>query len=272
MTRLDDHTETIRIQGRKGLAPFFTAGYPDEATFLDCIEAASRAGADLIEIGIPFSDPIADGPLIQTSSQASLERGMTLDKVLSLTEKAAGRTEAALILMGYFNPILQRGPARFAKQAAGAGAAGAIVPDLPLEEATAVRNAFADQGVVFVDLVAPTSGEDRIARIAEAAAGFLYLVSVTGVTGVRTALSDGLGRFVDRVRCQSRLPLYVGFGVSDAEMAARTVKHADGVIIGSALVRIIQSADGPREAVTQVEQFLSSVKQAIHRTNGSDKS
>ncbi|MBU0755979.1 MAG: tryptophan synthase subunit alpha [Planctomycetes bacterium] len=270
MTDLCEQTRSIRDRGRKGLAPFFTAGYPDENTFLQLIEAASRAGSDVIEIGIPFSDPIADGPLIQASSQEALARGMTLDRVLALTGKTAARTSAALILMGYFNPVLQMGPASFANQACAAGAGGAIIPDLPLEEAGEVRETFRKEGLTLVDLVAPNSGEERIARIARTARGFLYLVSVTGVTGVRKNLSHDLGDFVGRVRAHSDLPLYVGFGVSDAEMAANTVKHADGVIIGSALVRIIRSAKSPPEAVTRVEQFLNTIRTAIDQNQRSE--
>jgi tryptophan synthase alpha chain len=201
---------------------------------------------------------------------AALEGGMSLDRVLDLTARASERTSAALILMGYLNPILRMGVDRFAKRAFEAGATGAIVPDVPLEESAGIRSLLKDGGLTFVDLVAPTSSRERIQGIAEAADGFVYLVSLTGVTGVRKTLSQGLGGFVDRVRQHTDLPLYVGFGVSGGSMAAEVVQHADGVIIGSALIKIIQAANDSREAVANVQKFLQEVKQAMHG-NGSDQ-
>jgi tryptophan synthase alpha chain len=202
---------------------------------------------------------------------AALEGGMSLDRVLELTARARERTSAALILMGYLNPILHMGVDRFAKRAHDAGATGAIIPDVPLEESTGIRAMLKDGGLTFVDLVAPTSSAERVEGIAGSADGFVYLVSLTGVTGVRKTLSQGLGGFVDRVRRHTDLPLYVGFGVSGGDMAAQVVQHADGVIIGSALVKIIQAAAGSREAAADVQKFLSQVKQAMHG-NGSDQS
>lgn len=259
---LAEHTQNLRSRGGKALAPFFTAGYPDAPTFLALIEAAEKAGSDVIEIGIPFSDPIADGPVIQASSCKALEEGMNLEKVLDLTREARQRTKAALLLMGYCNPILQMGVARFAHEAKSAGASGVIIPDIPLEESTAIRSEL--DGLTFVDLVARTSSLERIERITGVADGFLYLVSVTGVTGGLSASEQELERFVSTMRAHSTLPLYVGFGISTPRQAMETTRHADGVIIGSALIRLIQSATSSDDAVIRVEQFLKETRQAIN--------
>jgi len=257
-------TSACRQDGVKALVPFFTAGYPDEATFLELVAAAGRAGCPVIEIGVPFSDPIADGPVIQASSQAALARGMSLRRALDLTAEAAASTPAALVLMGYLNPILRLGLDAFADAARQAGISGVIVPDVPLEESAPIRRALATAELTLVDLVAPNSDPDRIARIGAVAGGFLYLVSLTGVTGSRAVFGHDLDDFVGRVRRGSDLPLYVGFGVSDREQAERVTRRADGVIIGSALIRIIQSAPDPGAAVARVERFLGEIARALN--------
>ena len=255
---------SMRSRGEKGLVPFFTAGYPDEETFLRLIRAASDAGCKVIEIGVPFSDPIADGPAIQESSSRALENGISLNRTLELAVQAREKTSARLVLMGYFNPVLQMGLERFARRAGEAGVAGVIIPDVPLEESTDIRKVLEKEEVTFVDLVARTSSADRIKAIAGCAKGFLYLVSVTGVTGVRSPLSKDLEAFVARVREEADIPLYVGFGVSNRDLAVQAVHRADGVIIGSALIRIIQSAATAEAAVTHVKNFLEDIHQAIN--------
>ncbi|MFH1999945.1 MAG: tryptophan synthase subunit alpha [Planctomycetota bacterium] len=269
---LQEKTQSIRSAGRKGLAPFFTAGYPDEDGFIELIKAATRAGSDMIEIGIPFSDPIADGPVIQASSQRALEQGMSLKKALALTEKVSHITSAALVLMGYLNPFLQMGIDSFARHAKQAGASGVIVPDLPFEESKEIRGKLGEQGLTLIDLVAPTSSNERIAKMAGGFDGFLYLVSLTGVTGVRKSMEPNIKAFVNRVRAYTELPLYVGFGVSDKEMARETVRHADGVILGSALVKIINNVENRGQAIDNVEAFLSGVRAAIDSSDWSDRS
>ncbi len=262
--KLTETTRGLREAGQKVLVPFFTAGYPDEQTFLALLETAARAGCRVIEIGVPFSDPIADGPVIQESSQQVLAGGMTLRRALELTAEASARTDAALVMMGYVNPLLAMGLEEFAAAARQAGVAGVIVPDTPLEESADVRRALGDQGVALVDLVAPTSSEKRVGRIAAKATGFLYLVSMTGVTGAGLAPGRQVADLVARVRRRTDLPLYVGFGVSRADQAAAIVQHADGVIIGSALIRLIQAAPSGAEAVTRVEAFLGECLQAMN--------
>jgi tryptophan synthase alpha chain len=270
--RLKDRTQSIKARREKALVAFLTAGFPDEGTFLRLIEAASQAGCQVIEVGIPFSDPIADGPIIQQSSKQALENGITLRKALALVEEASKSTSAALVLMSYFNPILRMGLKRFAEIARDSGISGVIVPDVPLEESAEIRSTLRDHRITLVDLVAPTSGADRIQRISEAADGFLYLVSVAGVTGVRSALSNDLPDFVGRVREQTDLPLYVGFGVSTAEHARIAARSADGVIVGSALIKIAYESRMKDEAVGKVGEFLRDMKQAINGSGRSEES
>ena len=267
---LADVTRRLKDDGDKALVAFFTAGYPDEETFVEMAVAASHAGADVIEIGIPFSDPIADGPVIQSSSETALAGGMTVARALSLSGQIAGRVDTPLVAMGYVNPILNMGPERFVATAAAAGISGLILPDVPLEESADLRRITRSGGLSFIDLLAPTSDDDRVRRIAAAAAGaggdggFLYLVSVTGVTGSGSAGSADLEPFVARVRAATTLPLYVGFGVSTAQQARDTAQLADGVIIGSQLIRL--AADGAAAgAAARISEFLTGVKEAISR-------
>jgi tryptophan synthase alpha chain len=272
--RLADVTRRLESDGDKALVAFFTAGYPDERTFVEVAIAASSAGADVIEIGIPFSDPIADGPVIQASSEAALTGGMTVARALTLAAEIAGRVDTPLVAMGYLNPILNMGPEQFVAAAAGAGISGLILPDVPLEESADLRRITRSGGLSYVDLLAPTSDTDRVRRIAAAAGGgdagdggdtgFLYLVSVTGVTGSGNAGRADLEPFVARVRAETTLPLYVGFGVSTAEQARETARLADGVIIGSQLIRL--ASEGPAAgAAARIGEFLSGVKEAISK-------
>ncbi|MFQ5511335.1 MAG: tryptophan synthase subunit alpha [Candidatus Krumholzibacteriia bacterium] len=261
--KLREVTTTLKKGREKALVAFLTAGYPDQTTFAELVRAAAGAGCDVIEIGIPFSDPIADGPLIQQSSQQALDAGMSLGKSLDIVAALSAQIDTPLVVMSYYNPILQMGNERFAVRAAEAGISGVIIPDMPVEESGTVRGIFSQNDVVYLDLIAPTSSDDRIGRIVERADGFLYLVSVTGVTGVRSPAAEDLKRFTNRVRARTGLPLYVGFGISDAEKARTAARTADGVIIGSALVRLIHSAASGEEAVSSVRAFLTDVKKAL---------
>lgn len=263
--RLSEVTAGVKARGEKGLVAFLTAGYPDEATFGDLVRAASAAGCTAIEIGIPFSDPIADGPVIQHASKWALDRGMTLARSLELARELAGEINCPLLVMTYVNPIMNLGLDRFARDAAAAGIAGVIAPDVSVEESTELRGACADAGLDYVDLLAPTSSNERVARIAAEATGFVYLVSMTGVTGASERLSTNVGPFVERVRAHTRTPLYVGFGISTPAQAADVAAVADGVIIGSQLIRLVADAEGPEsgEAVDRVGAFLGDVKRAL---------
>jgi len=268
MMKLTGIVERLRAEGRKGVVPFFTAGYPDAATTLRLVGAAREAGCGVVELGVPFSDPIADGPAIQASSQHALAGGMTLAKTLDLAAAAAD-AGAAVVLMGYMNPVLRMGVETFAERAAAAGVAGLILPDVPREESAEIRAALAGRGVALIDLVARTSPEDRVRALAEGAEGFLYLVSVTGVTGTRAPDAAEIDAFVERVRRHAARPLYVGFGVGSAPLARAMTRRADGVIIGSALVDLIRNADSADAAVADVQRFLEDVQQSVHATEGS---
>ncbi|PIV81188.1 tryptophan synthase subunit alpha [bacterium CG17_big_fil_post_rev_8_21_14_2_50_64_8] len=267
MMKLTRAVEDLRAKGRKGVVPFFTAGYPDPATTLRLVAAAQQAGCEVVELGLPFSDPIADGPAIQASSQKALAGGMTLNGALELAAEAA-RSGVALVLMGYVNPLLHMGMERFADRAATAGVAGLILPDVPREESREIRGLLVQRDVAWVDLVARTTPLERVKVITADAEGFVYLVSVTGVTGTQAPRADEVEEFVERVGCHTARPLYVGFGVDGPSLARAMTRRADGVIIGSALVEVIERA-GPAAAPVAVRTFLDEVQQAVNPTEGS---
>jgi tryptophan synthase alpha chain len=246
---IDAAFAAARAHGRPALMPYYTAGFPDFDTSEAVFRAIAAAGADLIEIGVPFSDPLADGPVIQHSTQVALDNGMTAAKALQLVARlrTAGVSQP-LILMGYANPILAYGVVRYTKDAAAAGADGLIIPDLPPEESADIAEACDAAGLALIYLAAPTSTPDRLARIAEATRGFLYLVSLTGVTGARQGLPPDLAGFVARAREVAHTPLAVGFGIATREHAAAVGALADGVIVGSALIKAVAGAMDPAQA------------------------
>ncbi len=242
------------------LMPYFTLGYPDKATSLAIIEAIAPY-SNLLELGVPFSDPLADGPTIQHSTQIALEQGTTTAVCLEMlhTLRQKGIHTPAL-LMGYYNPILAYGPARYVQDAAAAGADGFIVPDLPPEEADELEQLAQAAGLVLVHFLAPTSHPARIQAVARRAQGFIYLVSVTGVTGARQQLQTDLQTFVSRVRAHTDVPLAVGFGISTPTQAAQVGQLADGVIVGSALINAVNRAtDKPAAAA----EFVRQLRQAL---------
>lgn len=238
-----------RAQGRAALMPYVTLGYPRRSLSPAVVEAVASSGADLIELGVPFSDPLADGPTIQRSTQVALEQGMSLAGCLEIVAGLRGRGVATpFMLMGYINPILAYGVRRFTVDAALAGADGVIVPDLPPEEAGELEQACRESGLALVYLVPPTASLERIRLIADRSSGFLYLVSLIGVTGTRSALPSSLAGFIQRVRQATNLPLAVGFGISNPEQARAVGNLADGVIVGSALIEVIGRAADPARA------------------------
>lgn len=251
----------LREQGRAALMPYFTLGYPTMTDSLAVIEALSTSGADLIELGIPFSDPLADGPVIQRSTQVALEQGITVSRCLeAVAQLRSAGIRQPLLLMGYINPILAFGIDRYTAAVAAAGADGLIVPDLPLEEAALLEQACLANGLALVYLVSPASPPERIAALAEHTTGFLYLVSLTGVTGMRSQLSTGLSGFVERVRACARTPLAVGFGISTPEQARAVAGLVEGVIIGSALISAVAKSTEPARAAAQ---FLREIHAAL---------
>jgi len=233
---------------RAALMPYLMGGFPDPPTSLAIGEAYAEGGADLVELGVPFTDPLADGPVVHAAATAALAAGATVHAVLEVG--AALSERVPVVLMCYANPILARGVERFAAELAARGIAGLIVPDLPLEEAPAALAACDDAGVALVPLVAPTTPPDRLATIGERARGFLYTVSVTGTTGERTGLDGGLDRVLSRARAATEVPVALGFGISTPEHArAAADAGADGVIVGSRLVRAAGEAADPPAAV-----------------------
>ncbi len=252
-----------RNQNRAALMPYYTLGYPDALTAIAVLQAIAAAGADLIELGIPFSDPLADGPTIQRSTQIALEQGITVAGCLALTDRLrrAGVSQP-MLLMGYVNPILAYGPTRFAADAAAAGADGLIIPDLPLEEADEIAAACAAHGLALVYLAAPTTADERLAWLAAATTGFLYLVSVTGVTGVRAGLPADLAAFIGRARRVARTPLAVGFGIATPAQAHAVSQLADGVIVGSALINAVTNATEP---VAAAHALVRDLRAAVSR-------
>ena len=233
MSRLSEAFSAARAQGRTALVCYAMGGDGDTAALLRAIDAA---GADVIELGLPFSDPIADGPVVQAAATRAIAARTTLRDLLSMTSGL--RLRAPLVAMGYMNPVESMGSRAFARALREAGLCGAIVPDLPLEEAQPVRDDLAAEGLDLVPLVAPTTPKERAARIARTARGFVYYVSVTGVTGARAALPDDLEARLVELRAVSSVPVAVGFGISRPEQAAALKGKADGVVVGSAVVAL----------------------------------
>jgi tryptophan synthase alpha chain len=262
-TSIDSAFAAAREEGRAALMPYLMGGFPDQETATAVAEAYADAGADLIELGVPFSDPLADGPVIHAADTAALEAGATLDSVLATCAAVAERVPVAL--MCYANMVLATGAAEFAAKAAEARAAAVIVPDLPLEEQEPVMKALSEGGLGLVPLVAPTTPPQRRREICARARGFVYLVSTVGVTGERAELPDELTELVAAAKEEAGVPVAVGFGISTPEQAAVVGEVADGIIIGTRLVREVADASDPDEAVRGVTEFLISARDALSR-------
>jgi len=256
LNRIAEAFARSRAEGRVALLPFMTVGYPDLETCVALVRAMVDAGADGIELGIPFSDPLADGPTIQRASYQALQGGTTPATVLDVVRRLRGEGVAVpLILMGYFNSFLACGEERFISDAARAGADGFIIVDLPPEESDAMLAACRKDGTELIYLAAPTSDEGRIAEIVRRAGGFIYCVSVVGVTGARESLAEELPGFLRRLRAKTDLPLAVGFGISKREHVQALRGLADGAIVASALIDIVESS--PRdECVERVRSYV----------------
>ncbi|MGB8981596.1 MAG: tryptophan synthase subunit alpha [Anaerolineales bacterium] len=266
--------------------PYFPLGYPDLGTSIDVIEALAKGGADLIEVGLSFSDPLADGPVIQKATQVALEKGITVRKCLEAVKELRGRgVDVPLILMGYYNPMLAYGLEKFLCDAAEAGVDGFIIPDLPMEEAdefrvalngaqsnglarpssAPLRGSAQDEGLPLIQMLAPTTPNDRMEMIARHAKGFIYLVSVTGVTGERKSIPEGLDELIVRVREHTSVPVCVGFGISTPEQAGQVGALADGVIVGSACVKTIGGSEKPVEAAREFAKSFAEALRSIRR-------
>jgi tryptophan synthase alpha chain len=249
--------QRLTQEGRTGVFPYLTVGFPTIDDTLSLAPALAEAGADLIELGVPFSDPIADGPTIQAASFDALQQGVTLTKCLEVCKTLRGNgLETPLVLMGYYNPILSYGIDAFARDAALAGADGAIVPDLPPEESTLLREALKAQGLPLISLLTPTSTDERIAEACALAEGFIYCVAVTGVTGARREVSTNAFELLDRIRKHTTLPIAVGFGISEREHVESLAGHAQAAVVGSALINVIHSAP-PDERLRRAGDFIA---------------
>jgi tryptophan synthase alpha chain len=260
---IDSAFAAARAEGRAALMPYLMGGFPDQDTATAVAEAYAGAGADLIELGVPFSDPLADGPTIHAADTAALAAGATLESVLETCATVADRLPVAL--MAYTNMVLSRGVEDFATLADEAGAAGVIVPDLPLEEQRAIAEALGSHDLALIPLVAPTTPPERRAQICAGAHGFVYLVSTVGVTGERAELPPELTELIAAAKDEADVPVAVGFGISTADQAATVGQLADGVIIGTRLVRAVADAAGRDEAVKAVGEFLSETRAALSR-------
>ncbi|HEY1632812.1 MAG TPA: tryptophan synthase subunit alpha [Rhizomicrobium sp.] len=263
MSRIPARFEELKRANRAAFIPFITAGDPDAETTAAILAALPGAGADLIELGIPFSDPMADGPAIQASSQRALARGMSLSKVLDIVRRfRKSDAKTPIVLMGYYNPIHAYGTARFARDAAAAGVDGLITVDLPPEEDEVLRVPAREHGVDIVRLATPTSDDKRLTTILDGASGFLYYVSIAGVTGTKDFAADDVKAAVARVKACGNLPCCVGFGIKTPEQADAIARFADGAVVGSAIVQRI--ADGA--SVPQIVEFCAALAASVHES------
>lgn len=260
MNRIERKFEELKKKNEKALIPFVTAGDPDLETTERLVLAMLESGADLVEIGVPFSDPVAEGPVIQKASKRALDAGTTLKGIFGLIRCLRQRTDEPLLLMLYLNSIFRFGTERFFRLCAECGIDGVIVPDMPYEERDEIQAEADAFGVIPIRMVAPTS-HGRIARIAPSAKGFLYCVSSTGVTGTRSSFSTDFAEFFGTIRKYAKIPCAVGFGISGPEQAKQMVSYCDGAIVGSAIVKIVEREK--RNSVLPVANFVRSLSNAV---------
>lgn len=261
-TRIARRFAALREKGEMGLVAFITAGDPSLAVCESIALALAEAEVDVIELGVPFSDPLADGPVIQRSSERALRAGTTLNGVLELAARIRAKSDVSLVLFSYYNPVLQMGLERFAERAAGAGVDGVLITDMTPEESEEYRRAARAHGLDTIFLAAPTSPDERLKRIAEVSTGFLYLISRTGVTGTKDSLPEDLPALARRVRSVTSLPLAIGFGISLPGQVSVLGGLADAAVVGSALVQEIERAATPEAAVAAVAERARILKQA----------
>jgi len=263
MMNLSQRLESLQQERRKALSLFITAGYPTMESTVPLAIALARAGADVIELGIPFSDPIADGPTIQMSSEAALRNGMTLEKTFSMAQAIRRETDVPLVLMGYANPVYAFGLVKFLGRCKDTGIDGTIIADLPLEESTEYRQLAQTKDLATIFLASPTTPRERLILLDHISTGFLYYISITGVTGERQSLPTGAESFLQEARAAvKRNPLLVGFGITTPADAKRIAAFSDGVIVGSALIKILHNAEADHR-VEHAVQFVQSLRNAL---------
>jgi len=257
MSRLES---VFKQKNHKALIAYITVGYPNIGATLKVVPLLAECGCDIVELGIPFSDPMADGATIQRASFKALENGVTTALCLDIAKKLSKKTATPLVFMTYFNPIYQYGLEKFCHDCVASGIDGLIVPELPPEEGDELGNLAGKSGVDLIYFLAPTSVEERIKLVANKARGFIYLVSIAGVTGARNELPSDLGKFISRVKQLAKQPVCVGFGISTPEQAARIAQTADGVIIGSKLIQLLETDDA---AMTATQSFIRDTRKAL---------
>jgi tryptophan synthase alpha chain len=271
-TRIQDAFERCAADNRAAMIPFLTAGYPSREMTGELLDAIVDGGADLVEIGVPFSDPLADGATIQATSQKALDLGVTLGDCIEIVRRFRTRGGSIpVLLMGYTNPFYQYGLERLAADAAEAGVDGFLIPDLPSDESEEFQTPFRARGLDLIYFLAPTSTERRIRDVAARATGFIYCVALTGVTGARDQMSTGMPEYIARIRAATDLPLTVGFGISRPDHVAATAQIADGVVVASALINhldTLQLADQPEGARAFVRQLADATRRAPGKGNG----
>ena len=260
--KLDNTFARLKLSGRKGLMPFITAGYPSRRKFDTAVNVICESGADVLEIGFPHSDPLADGPVIQHSSHVAIARGFTVQKGFAMVRGIVARHSVPVVVMCYSNLILRAGIERFVAQCSDAGVSGLIVPDMIVEEGADLRAMCAQHHIAFINLVTPTTPTERAREIAATGSGFLYLVTVSGTTGARRALDSSVGTLAKRIGKVSSLPVCIGFGISSPEMVAKAARYGDGVIIGSKILQLID-ADSQDSSFPTLRSFLKDVREKL---------
>ncbi|MBD3378896.1 MAG: tryptophan synthase subunit alpha [Candidatus Omnitrophica bacterium] len=265
MNRIDETFDKLKKENRKAFIAYVAAGDPSISATSGIVAALESSGADIIELGIPFSDPLADGPTIQKAVERALKAGCTARKVINMVKDIRKKVKVPLVFMTYYNIILHYGIGRFVREASGAGADGVIVPDLPLEEAGELLDEAGKSDFKVILLAAPTTSLSRFRRIASRSGGFIYYVSLTGVTGAREGLPSGIKRQVKALKRITKKPVCVGFGVSTPAQAREVASCADGVIVGSALVRVIEeNPKGGKKMLKDLGKLASSLSRAVH--------
>jgi tryptophan synthase alpha chain len=263
MGRISEKFQMLRSKNEKALITYLTAGDPSLAVTKELILSLENAGVDILEIGVPFSDPTADGPVIQAASQRALKAGTNLQGVLDLVADVRKTSSIPIVLFGYYNPIFAYGAKKFAQAAKKAGVDGVLVVDLPPEEAQELRTHTDAAGIDFISLVAPTTPEKRLRQIAATATGFLYYISITGVTGTAAPRIEDIKREVCKIRRITKLPLAVGFGISNSKQAQEIARFADGIVIGSAVVRLIDENKSNPALVKIISDYLCEIKKVL---------
>ena len=262
MSRIAERFARLRREGRPGLVTYTTAGDPDLATSAQILKALDHAGADVLEVGVPFSDPLADGPVIQRATERALAKGTTLRGVLAMIASVRAEISAPIVVFSYANPIERLGYDAFATQAAAAGVDGVLALDLPIEEAASFKGALDAASLDTIFLLSPTTTDERIRKAAALGRGFLYCISRLGVTGARDQVSAGAAAMVARIRAQTTLPVALGFGISTAEQVAEVGAYADAAVVGSALVSLIAEASASPRLIERVDAYVRELKHA----------